>query len=208
MSWRNRKYALNQFARKFEIIDKLNERKVRKWWDKQSHSQQKLRRAEFRSLFNWLMIERLVPKFEYIPFTNSDDRPKLLSKEKPQKRRDPLTNEGYWKIYNKAAEMGCESLQIAMGISRYTTLRESDVCALRFDQNIVDNNLRVVVAKSVAQKGTARASRLRWNLDEHEPLRKIIYQAKELSRKNDNCPFIVSHRPKRKVWNQDKEHIC
>lgn len=205
-SWRNRKYALQQFAREFEQISQMNIGRIRDWWDELSYSQQKLRMAEFRRFFNWLMGQGLVPKIGYNPFTLADDVPRLLLKEKTAKQRPPCTEIEFWKIYKKAGELGYPGLQIGMGISRYTGMRESDVCALRFDRNVVDNRLRVIVAKSEAQKGSARAARLEWDLDKHPVLRRLINRARELALQNKACPFIVSHKPIRRR-SEGKEHL-
>lgn len=132
----------------------------------------------------------------------------LTGYSRAKEQRQPLTEIAYRKIYNHAETMGYEALQIAMAISQYTALRESDVCALRFDRHIKDDEMRVIVSKSDAQKGTARATRLFWNLEKHPKLKKIINRARELAMQNNACPYIVSHRPERRVWNQDKEHLC
>ena len=206
-SWKNRKYTIGLFAKEFPQLSHIKIEPIREWWDGLTYHQQKLRMAEFRRLFNWLMAEGLTPKIKYNPFTTADDLPRLMLKEKPQKERLPLTQLQYEKIYKKAPSMGYEALCIAMSISRYTTLREADICALRLDKNIVDNKLRTVVSKSAAQRGVTRAVRLEWDLEEHPVLRKIINRARKLALKNKACPFIVSHKPKRRVWNQDKDHL-
>jgi hypothetical protein len=94
-----------------------------------------------------------------------------------------------------------------MGISLYTTAREADVCGLKWDRNLVDGHLRMIVSKSEAQKGHARAARYEWDLAEHPELKKLIDRARELSLVNKRCPFIISHTPKRRVWNEEKEHL-
>lgn len=206
-SWTNRKYAIDQFAREFPQISHITTNGIRTWWDDLTPSQQKLRMAEFRRFFNWLMGQGLVPKFQYNPFTLADDLPRLLPKEKIASQIPPLTEPVYWKIYHQAPKLGYEALQIAMGISRYTTMRESDVCGLRWDRNVVDNVLRVVVAKSENQKGSARAARWEWDLNEHPYLKKLIKRAREMALMNHACPFVISHKPIRRVLN-GKEHVC
>lgn len=208
-SWKNRKYALNGFAVEFVRLQDLKIERIRTWWDTLSHSQQKLRLAEFRRFFNWLMAQGLVPAIKFNPFTLADDLPRLMSREKPAKQRQALTPALYRDIYCKAGEIGLPGLQIAMALSRYTTSRLGDICSLRFDQHLVENSLQVIVAKSAAQKGSARAARLSWDLDEHPLLRAIIKQARELSLVNKRCPFLISHMPKVKAWNsKSKLHIC
>jgi integrase len=208
-SWKNRKYALQQFACRFDRLRDLEINQIRIWWDELTHSQQKLRLSEFRRFFNWLMGQGLVPAITFNPFTLADDVPRLLSREKPPKQRKPLTPAHYRDIYHKAAELDLPGLQIAMALSRYTTLRREDCCNLRFDEHLIGNTLQVIVAKSMAQKGSARAARFSWDLDEHPLLRKIINRARELSLINKRCPYLVSHMPKRKAWNSKaKKHIC
>lgn len=94
-----------------------------------------------------------------------------------------------------------------MDISRYTTLREGDICGMRWDKNIVDGCLRIVVSKSEAQKGTMRAARLSWCLKDHPLLKQYIDRARELSLVNRRCPFVISHTPKRKALD-NKHHLC
>jgi len=33
-------------------------------------------------------------------------------------------------------------------------------------------------------------------------------RARELSLINKRCPFVVSHTPEKRVWNENKEHFC
>ena len=205
-SWVNRKLALKQFASTFEYLTDLTHEAIVTWWDAMTYHSQKARQAEFRRFFNWLMRQGLTPKLKYNPFTRSDDLPRLLLKYKPPKTRLPLRMEQYRAIYDAAPDLGYECLQIAMEISRYTTLREGDICSLRWDTHIVDGELRVVVGKSLQQRGQIRAERLSWKLDEHPILKRAIDRARELSMKHARCPFVISHRPRRRVWNQRKEH--
>lgn len=205
-SWANRKYALKQFSKETTRLSEITHDMIVRWWDNLTYHSQKLRHAEFRRFFNWLMRQGLVPKLQYNPFTRSDDLPRLLPKEKPKKQRKPCTMAMYRDIYNKAPELNYEALQIAMEISRYTTLREGDVCMLRWDTHIVEGTLRVVVGKSLQQRGAVRAERLEWILEEHPILKRVIDRARELSMKHARCPFVVSHKPRRRVWNQIKEH--
>lgn len=206
-SWQNRCYAIRQFAREFESIRSLDINPIRSWWDDLSYNQQKLRMAEFRRLFNYLMGQGLCPKLKFNPFTTADDLPRLLLKSKPKKQRAPCNQETFNKIRKRAGELGYECLQIAMDISRYTTLREGDICALRWDKNIVDGCLKVIVSKSQAQRGAARATRLSWSLKEHPLLKSYIDRARELSLINRRCPFVISHTPRRRAWNEDKESL-
>ena len=208
-SWYNRKTTMNKFARdNFKNIKSIDMDALRTWWDEQSYHQQKLRRAEFLKLFNWLMGKNLVPKLDFNPFTNSDDVPRLLSKSKPEKKRKPCNQLTFNMIYKNAEKEGFECLQIAMDVSRYTTLREGDICSMRWDKQIVDGCLRVVVMKSLGQKGESRATRLSWSLKDHPELKRYIDRARELSLINKRCPFIISHTPKRRAWNEEKEHLC
>ena len=206
-AWRNQCYAMHQLARHFERVGQITMDELRIWWDTLTYNQQKLRMASFRRLFNWLMADGLVPKLKYNPFTTADDLPRLLSKSKPAKARLPCTQTMYNTITAKAPELDYECLVIGMGISLYTTARIGDICKLKFDKNIVDGKLQMVVGKSEAQKGTARATRLSWTLSDHPQLKTLIDRARELSLINRRCPFIISHTPKRRAWNGEKEHL-
>ena len=172
-AWKNQCYAMHQLARQFERVGHITMDELRTWWDTLTYNQQKLRLASFRRFFNWLMAEGLVPKLKFNPFTTADDLPRLLSKSKPEKGRKSCTLEMYNAIAAKAPELNYECLVIAMGISRYTTAREGDICRLKWEKNIVDGRLQMVVGKSEAQKGTARATRLSWTLSEHPELRHL-----------------------------------
>jgi len=206
-SWTNRKYAMAQFAREFENIRSLEMTVIRNWWDQLTFSQQKLRLSAFRKFFNYLMSQGLTPRLKFNPFTTADDLPRLLLKAKPLKKRNPCNQNIFNEIRQRAGEQGFECLQIAMDISRYTTLREGDICRLKWEKNIVDNCLKVIVAKSEAQKGTARATRLSWDLKQHPLLKSYIDRARESSLINRRCPFVISHTPKRRAWNDEKEHL-
>lgn len=205
-SWENRRYALKQLPASFEILQYITHDRIVTWWDDLTYHQQKARMAEFRRFFNWLMRQGLVPKLQYNPFTTADDRPRLLLKEKPKKKRMPLTQAWYSQIHARAGEMDYECLQIAMGISRYTTLREGDIVKLKFDEHVIDGRLQVVVSKSEAQRGSARAVRLQWTLTEHPVLKALIDRARELSLIHKRCPYIISHKPRRRAWNAEKTH--
>ena len=205
-SWKNRCYAFKQFAQEFECIRSLEFIAIMPWWDKLTYNQQKLRKAEFTKLFNYLMGQGLCPKLKSNPFAK-DGISQLISKSKPKKKRAPCNQETFNNIHKRAGEQGYSCLQIAMDISRYTTLRVGDICSLRWDKNAIDGCLKVIVSKSQSQKGTARATRLSWNLEEHPLLKSYINRARELSLINRRCPFIISHTPKRRAWNDQKESL-
>ncbi|WP_299943667.1 tyrosine-type recombinase/integrase [uncultured Microbulbifer sp.] len=209
-SWKNQVYALNQFAEQFNKFNlgQIAWVNISNWWDELTFNQQKLRHAEFRKLFNWLMSQNLLPKLKYNPFTTADDRPRLLPKQKPYKARNTLTQKEYWAIYRQAGEMELEGLQVAMALSLLTAWRREDICNLRWDKNLKGRTLQLVIGKSAAQKGSARAARHAWNLTLYPQLAKVINRARELSLKNRCCPFVVSHWPKRRVWNQGKVHMA
>ena len=206
-SWSNRKYALRRFPDSFESVKSLTMEELRIWWDSLNYHGQKLHYAAFRKFFNWLMGKGLTPKLSFNPFSTSDDVARLLLKPKSEKVRLPCSQQTFINIKKNAGEAGYECLQIAMDISRYTTLREGDICALRWDKNIAEGCLRVVVSKSEAQKGTMRAARLSWSLRDHPLLKQYIDRARELSLINRRCPFVISHTPKRKALN-NKHHLC
>ena len=205
--WKNNQYAFTQFATRFDRLIHINRPAIQIWWDELTYYQQKQRQAPFRRFFNWLMGQNLLNNIKFNPFTKADDKPRLLLKLKPEKARPPLTEAGFLLISKKGMELGYQVLPLAMSIGLYTALRESDLCRLTWNDNIADGELRVVVSKSEAQLGSARAARLAWKLSEHPHLKKLIDQARELSLLNRRCPFVLSHRPTRRVWNQDKVHM-
>ena len=207
-SWANQRWFFKHLARHsdFERLGQID--RVRVWWDDLGYHQQKQRHASFRRFFNWMMGQGLLPKLKFNPFTRSDEVPRLLVKQKVDKIRESLPVGNYAIIHAKALEMGYECLAIAMGISQYTALRVADVCKLTFDRHIVDGHLQLVIAKSEAQKGSARAARYKWDLSEHPILKALIDRARELSLINRRCPFIISHTPKRRVKTKDRQHLC
>lgn len=208
-SWRNRCYHMHKFARETTTPPaKLNRDHIQSWWNSLTRDQQKARKAEFRRLFNYLMGHKLLPKMEYNPFTTNDDKPILYLFEKQQRKRERLDTVTFWRIYEKAGELNYQALQIAMGLAITTFLRENDILTLCFDENIENNQLRVLISKSAAQKGETKASRLRWDLDKNKVLASLIETARANSRKNQNCPFIISHRPKQKRKGATKEHFA
>jgi hypothetical protein len=213
-SWTNRKYAIEQLAEHITApLGQINRGMIQSWWDDLTPAQQKLRHAEFRRWFNWLSGQGLLPRLDFNPFTTADDRPRLLLKSTPAKRRQPLTLDAYWRVYHQAGEMGYPGLQIAMALSLYTTYRREDIVTLRWDTNLAGRKLRLVIGKSEAQKGTARAARHEWDLDAHPPLSRIIARARELSLQHQRCTYIVSQMPRRKHKGPDgakanRDHIA
>ncbi|WKD48979.1 tyrosine-type recombinase/integrase [Microbulbifer spongiae] len=208
-SWRNRCNALKRFSKDFEAIPihKAMLSDLRKWWESLTYHQQHSRRAEFNKFFNYLMAEGLC-KIESNPFTIADDRPRLLKKGKPTKKRQRLTLEAYWTIYEKAGELGYEALKIAMGISMLTTMRRADICELRFDKHLQGDHLRKTINKSEAQRDSIAASHLSFNLKIHQQLGKLISRARGLGLKNYRCPYLLSHIPKQRRTGKTKEHVC
>ena len=206
-AWKNRTYDFGRFANDFADVRIIDLNSLRLWWDDLSHYQQKSQQAAMRYFFNWLMGRGHVPRLRFNPFTTADDLPRLLVKQAPKKERPPCTQDLYFKIYNEAGRQGYECLQIAMSISRYTTLRRGDICSLRFDEDITDGRLQIVVNKSLAQKGAVRATRLEWVLSDHPILKAQIDRARELSLINYRCPFIISHTPEIRK-NSAKSHLC
>lgn len=208
-SWHNRCNALKRFGEDFEVIPihKAKLADLRKWWESLTYHQQHARRAEFNKFFNFLMAEGLC-KLESNPFTTADDRPRLLEKGKPIKKRQRLTLESYWTIYEKAGELGYEALQIAMGISMLTTMRRADICELNFEKHLKGEHLRKTINKSEAQRDSLAASHLSFNLKTHQQLSKLITRSKELSLRNYRCPYILSHTPKQRRTGKTKEHVC
>lgn len=208
-SWRSRKYSLYQFARVMSVpITLLNRDMIQHWWDGLTNHQQRHRHAEFRRFFNYLMGRGLLKQFEYNPFTTADDRPKLMKRSRPKRKSERLTRDGFWKIYRAAGELGYEALQIAMGISLLTFMREGDILDLRLTDHLEGDLLKRVIGKSESQKGSANASRLKWDLANYTLLRQLIQRGRELSLKNRRCPYLISHWPKQRRLGKGKTHMA
>ncbi|QFT53779.1 hypothetical protein [Microbulbifer sp. THAF38] len=154
--WRNHCNALKPFGEDFESIPvhKAKLADLRKWRESLTFHQQHARRAEFNKFFNFLMTEGLC-KLESNPFATADDRPRLLEKGKLVKKRQRLTLEAYWTIYEKTGELGYEALQVAMGISMLTTMRRADICELNFEKHLQGEHLRKTINKSEAQRAVS-----------------------------------------------------
>ncbi len=207
-SWRNRKYQLQRFADVITTgLPHITREPLLHWWNTLTHHQQKARHAEFRKLFNYLMGRNLLPKLVYNPFTLSDDRPRFYTSEQPQRKSERLERESFWHIYEAAGTLGYPGLQIAMGISLTTFMRQGDICSLQLSSHLEDRLLKKVIGKSLNQKGDANAARLSWDTSSYDLLRQLIHRARILSLQNQGCPFVISHWPKQKRFGQ-KEHIA
>ena len=209
-SWTNRSYAISSLGRHFDSIPigHIDRETIENLWLSMSHHQQKLRHAEFRKLFNWLMGQGLCPRLEYNPFTTADDRPRLYLSGAEDRSIMRINIKEFWKIYHAAGDIGYPALQIAMGISLTTFMREGDICGLKIDDNLRNDLLKKVIGKSYEQKGSSKAARLSWDQTNYTLLRQLIARGLQLSLTNKRCPYLISHTPKRRVWNQDKTHIC
>lgn len=207
-SWINRAYALKAFGKAMSSkpIGHITREIIDTWWMQMSHHQQKLRHAEFRRLFNWLMGQCLCPRLDYNPFTTADDRPRLYLNGQLRKARMPLKLEEFWAIYDAAGTIGYEGLQVAMGISLTTFMRESDICGLLIDEHLRDNLLRRVIGKSEAQRGSLNASRLSWDQTNYALLRQLIARGMQLSLKHQRCPYLISHEPLQRRVGKTKTH--
>lgn len=207
-SWQNRKNRLRQFSREFDKPTHLTTfDDIKDWWRGLTHAQQGSRRPEFKRFFNYLMGEGVCPKLEYNPFTTADDRPKLNRKGMPPKKRARIKSvEDFWKLYDEAGSKGFEGLQIALGVSLLTSMREADICALELDKHLEDDLLKKVINKSAEQVGEIRAERLCWDIGAYEQLRKLIKKGRELAMKHGRCPYLISYKPERKVLGKKKTH--
>ncbi len=207
-SWKNRRNALKAFARYFSGVGvgKISRPMIVTWWEGLTFHQQKQRHTECRRLFNWLMGEGLCPQLEYNPFTTADDRPRLMLSGQAPKARMRMDRADFWAIYHQAGELGLEGLQIAMGISLTTFMRESDILALRLDEDLEGDLLKKVISKSAQQKGSARAARLKWDVANHRLLKQLLARARVLSIKHFRCPYVISHRPLKKRRGAAKDH--
>ena len=204
-SWTNRKNLLTKFCDDFDYIKpkllKLGDLDL--WWETLSYDQQHNRRSGFSYFFQWLLAKDAV---KLNPFSTADDRPRLFEKAKPKRKRMRLDFDGFWAIYNAAGELGLEFVQVAMGISILTSMREGDICSLKFDSNVINNHLLKTISKSEQQRGESAASHLSWDLDRHAQLKKIINRSRELSLKHQRCPYVVSHTPKQRRIGKTKDH--
>lgn len=208
-SWRNRRYHLKALGESFSTVTvgQITRSMLEKWWLDLTHHQQKARHAEFRRLFNWLMGSGICAQLEYNPFTTSDSHPRFYLSGANDKSRMRLALNDFWLIYDMAAEE-YPALQIAMGISLTTFMREEDICTLKIDSNLRDNLLERVIGKSLEQRGSAKAARLSWNQTNYQLLRQLISRGLELALKNQACPYIISHMPKQRRKGKTKTHIC
>jgi len=205
-SWKNRKNQLLAFAKQFPDVTLITHESVELWWDELSPAMQKSRGANFRKCFNFLIKRRLCESLHFNPFTTNDALAVLGRKAPVDKARLPVNKAQFDQIYLMAGKMGYFALQIAMKMGLYTTLRVGDLAALRLTKNIINQELRVIVSKSEAQKGSASATRLGWGFAEHPKLWAYINEARKLAKKNDECPFILSHKGKIKRHSKVKEH--
>ncbi len=115
----------------------------------------------------------------------------MIEKKKPQKKRLSLHLNEFWEVYRHAETY----VQKAMVISLMTTMREADIATLRFD-SVHDGQLCVSIGKSVSQRGSQGAAHLKWDLSEHDSLRAVINECREISLKHQRCPFIISRARK------------
>lgn len=207
-SWQNRKYALEALGQDIITpVNRITREQVKLWWESLTFHQQKQRKAECRRLFGWLMGEGL-STLPYNPFTTNSDMPLLLNAGTPEKARQRLTRDDFWAIYAAAGELGYQGLQIAMGLSLTTFMREGDLCSLKLSDNLEGRLLRLVVGKSLAQRGSTQAARLQWDVGSHQMVKSLLSRSRELSMANFRCPFVISHKPKAIRQSNVKEHCC
>lgn len=206
-SWENRCYAMRNFPAEVGVdLPQLGPLHIGEWWDKLSAHQQKLRHAEFRRLFNYLMARGRAPKFEYNPFTTNDDRPRLLFDRTPDRARERLTIDEFWRIHAAAGELRLPGVQLAMELSLATFLRRGDLVALTWADNVTPEALRCVVSKSEAKRGRTKAARLAWPLAANPTVKEILRRARELAFANGACPFVLSQASRRRLRTDRKSH--
>lgn len=203
--WRQSKSAMQAFAKLFAHIktNHLQVNDLESWWYSLTYDQQHNRRAVFSKWFVFMMNKGAV---KVNPFATSEDRPHLIHKPKPEKKRLPLEIDDFWCVYRSAGELGLDDVQIAMGIALVTMMRESDICGLTFDDHIVNNHLRKSIEKSINQRGSVGASHLDFDLSVHALLSKLVKRARELSMKHQRCPYLLSYQPKQKRLGKTKTH--
>lgn len=205
-SWRNRKGMLRNFCKNFnylqpEDITKISQ--LKEWWQSLSYDAQHNSRSELSRFFQYLISEEVL---DINPFTKRDDKPKLMLKGKPQKKRLPLKPDEFWKIYHAAGELKIESLQLFMGYALVTDLRESDILGLRFDTNVKHDRLVLTIGKSLNQRGAVKASHHCWTFKKHPLVYELVKRSKILSMQNARCPYLVSHKPKYVRASKNKDH--
>lgn len=205
-SWKNRKGMLDRFCKHFNKLMPNRVRKINQlkdWWESLTYDAQHNSRSELSRFFQYLMREEVL---SINPFTNRDDKPRLVEKGKPKKSRLPLKADEFWKIYEAAGDLGLESLQLFMGYALVTDLRESDILRLRFDENVKDDRLVLTIGKSLNQRGAVKASHHCWTFAKHPLVHELVKRSRELSMKNARCPYLVSHRPKSVRVSKNKDH--
>ena len=169
-SWRNRQNDLKNFAKEFPDLNAITFDRINKWFSQLSHSNQKRKQPTLFKFFNFMPInydgKGLCPHLKYNPFTRSDDKKRLIKRQKPDKKRPPCKQHELVKIHSAAKKMGYEALQTAIEIAAYCGLRRSDTVKLRFDTHIKDNALQITINKSIANLGRVRGARRKWVLKE------------------------------------------
>ncbi|MEM1113221.1 MAG: hypothetical protein AAGI11_15020 [Pseudomonadota bacterium] len=208
-SWENRKRALRGFGRDFQSLPlaRIHWNALKDWWEELTFHQQKARHAEFRRLFNWLMSEGLCRSLPHNPFTSNDALARLYPMgEKERAVVRIRSKEEFWILYNAASKY--PALQIAMGISLVTIMREGDICALQFSEHLEGDLLKKVISKSEGQRGTVGAARLQWSNTRHVLLKRLLARAREEAIKNYGCPYVISHTPRVKKTGTTKTHAC
>ncbi len=198
-------YLLRKFAAQFNNtrVKSMTAKSLEPWWMELSHDQQKQRRSELNRLFQHMIKHGATT---HNPFTKDDSKPRLITRATPLKRRLPLTSSQFWVIHDSAKELGYYHVCIAMLLSFCTTMRQGDVIELRFDNNLDGSYLRKQINKSTRQRGAAGAARLEFDLELDERLAETVQWAKEMSFANWDCPYLVSHRPKRRTRRDKSIH--
>jgi hypothetical protein len=117
-----------------------------------------------------------------------------------------MTAEAFRKIHDAAGELGLVSVQLFMGYALVTDLRESDILKLRFDEHVLEDRLRVVIGKSIEQRGQAQASHHCWSFKKHPLVHSLVRQSRELSMKHHRCPYLISHKHQARRSSEIKDH--
>lgn len=155
-------------------------------WEQLTRHQQDNVKPELGRFTKWLIMSQHIPA-QFNPMDYLD------KKEKPAKRRRPLTLEAFKAALWEAEQRDYKDLALAMQLSKVTTLRRGDIARLRFDENVADGALRVKVSKSFAVHGEVKGIRLEWKFDEHPAVYELVKQCKLLSVMNDDCPYLISN---------------
>lgn len=194
--WKFNVYYLRAMAREFNEtkISQASSRKLASWWDSLTYDQQAYQRSELRRFFHWCITKGATA---HNPFSNEDNVASLILRERPHKQRLPILLNEYWRLRTVAIDMGYHHVAVAMHLSLATTMRQSDILELRFDQHIHDDCIRKVINKTSRARPSSWEARMEFTIDGNEILEEALFDAKKLAFSCWDCPYLVCRRPLR-----------